>query len=240
MPGIQGKPVPPKMKAFIIEAARDNPTRTNADIGKMVEESFGGAPDLSTIAKFRREAGIPSSRKAASQVLTTPPLTSEKKDYVQKLLEKFTLPHPDQLRLTDVIIGVGEGTIGPQSKKVYIRLDGLKLTECWLSAVEVESLMNALTKMQDLQPMFSSVHEQGIKIVGDILGHNQGIDFGNGESSFGELLQLLESNKPESLGPFEQHAYRLWNRYTTFGKELSEFRRIFEETQSRPRPVLPS
>ncbi len=240
MQGIQGKPVPPKVKAFIIEAARDNPTRTNADIGKMVEESFGWSPDLSTIAKFRREAGIPSSRTARKLAPTTPPLTGDQQAYVKKLLDKFTIPHPDQLRLTDVIIGVGEGTIGPQSKKVYIRLDGLKLTECWLSAVEVKSLMNALTKVPELHVMFSAVLEQGIDIVGDILGHNQGIDFGNGESSFGELLQLLESNKPESLGPFEQHAYRLWNRYTTFGKELSEFRRIFEESQSRPRPVLSS
>ncbi|MBT3555640.1 MAG: hypothetical protein HN926_02480 [Chloroflexi bacterium] len=73
--------------------------------------------------------------------------------------------------------------------------------------------------------MFSSVHEQGIKIVDDILWHNQGIDFGG-------LIQLLENTKPESLELFEQGAFELWNRYKSFGKELSKFKRRFEESQS--------
>ncbi len=93
-------------------------------------------------------------------------------------------------------------------------------------------MISALTKLPDLQAMFSSVHEQGIKIVDEILGYNQVIDFGNSEISFGGLIQLLENTKPESLQLFEQGALELWNRYTAFGKELAKFRRRFEESQS--------
>ncbi|MBN4064603.1 hypothetical protein JYU04_02590 [Dehalococcoides mccartyi] len=232
MSGKQGKPVPPHIKQFILDTAEADPTLTNSDVKRVTEEKFNRPVDSSTVAKFRREAGIPSSRKAASQVPTSPLLTNDRQISVQKLLNKLVQPHPDQLRLTNVIIGVGEGAIGPQGKKVHIRLDGLKLTECWLSAVEVKYLVTALTKIPDLQAMFLSVLEQGIEIVNDILGYNQGIDFGNGESSFSELLQLLENNKPENLGPFERNASRLWNRYTSFGKELADFRRRFEESQS--------
>jgi hypothetical protein len=92
--------------------------------------------------------------------------------------------------------------------------------------------MSALTKLPDIQLMFPSVHEQDIKIVDDILGHNQVIDFGNSEISFGGLIQLLENTKPESLQLFEQGAFELWERYKSFGKELVKFRRRFEESQS--------
>jgi hypothetical protein len=101
-----------------------------------------------------------------------------------------------------------------------------------LTELEIKYLMSALANMPDIQPVFSSVHEQGIKIVSDMLGYNQGIDIGNGESSFGELLQLLETSKSECLGPFEQDAFELWNRYKSFGIELAELKRRFEEAQS--------
>jgi hypothetical protein len=164
MPGIQGKPVPPKMKAFIIEAARDNPTRTNADIGKMVEESFGWYPDLSNIAKFRRDAGIPSSRKAASQVPTSPLLTSEKKDYVQKLLGKLVLPHPDTLKASEVVRARGNGMIGSLDEKFRVWFDGKKLMECWLPETGFKTLDSVTTGMKDV-PNLRLFYEDGIKIV---------------------------------------------------------------------------
>lgn len=77
-----------------------------------------------------------------------------------------------------------------------------KLVECWLTELEIKSLMSALAKMPDVQAMFSSVHEQGIKIIDDILGHNQMIHFGTDDISFAGLLWLFGSKKPKSLEPF--------------------------------------
>lgn len=231
MPGVQGKPIPARMKTFILEAARDDPSRTNSDIKKLTEETFEWSPDASTISKFRREAGIPSSRNAAGEVSTIASLPSDQQNYAQKLLYKLVLPHPDHLRLTEMIIGVGGGSIGPPDKQIHIRLNRLELAECWLSAMELKWLMNALAKVPDLQARFLSLFEQGLDIVNDILGHNRAIALGNGESSFGEMLQLLDGTTTDSPGQFEQAAYQLWNQYTAFGKELAEFKRRFEESQ---------
>ena len=85
--------------------------------------------------------------------------------------------------------------------------------------------------MPGLQAMFSSVHEQGIRIIDDILGYNTRIEFGTGDISFDELKYRLEVKKPERLDPLERDTFDLWNRYTSFGKTLANFKRKFEDSQ---------
>lgn len=131
-----------------------------------------------------------------------------------------------------MIIAIGEGNIGPTSKHIYIRLVDKKSVECWLTELEVNSVVKSLAKLPDLQTKFSAIHKKGIKIVDDILGHNQGIVFGTGDTTFSDLLELKENKKPECLSKVDQVALQLWNRYTEFGKTLAEFRRKFNESQS--------
>ena len=146
-------------------------------------------------------------------------------------MDKFHLPPLDRLRLTDMISAIGEGKIGRAPQQIYIRLVDKKLVECWLTEVEVKSLTGALSKMPSLRAAFSSVHEQGIRIIDDILGYNTRIELGTGDISFNQLKELLESTKPESLNPYDRATFELRNRYISFGKTLANFKRKFEKSQ---------
>ena len=234
MTGKRGKPTPAYVIDFIVQAVSENDRRTNAEIRDMLTDEFGWSPDISTISRYRKHEKLPSSREANQEAKKRRSfqLTQGQRDRVLELMGKFHLPPPDRLRLTDMIGAVGEGMIGPLKQQIFIRRVDKKLVECWLSEVEVRSLMKALTKMPDLQEMFSSVHEQGVKIIDDILGHNGRIKLGSGDYSFERLCQLLESEKPENLNPFDRNTFELRNRYISFGKALANFRRSFEESQA--------
>ena len=234
MTGTKGKATPANVVNFITRAAAEDSARTSAVIKVMVTDEFGWSPDISTISRDRKKAGIPSSRttEAIAMAKRSVQLTLGQRDQVLKLMDKFHLPLPDNLRLTAVIGDVGEGKIGPTSEQIYIRRIDKKLIQCWLTELEVKSVMSALAKMPDLRAMFSSVHERGIRIVDDILKHNHGVENGTGDISFAWLRELLMNKKSKELAFFEADASDLWDRYTAFGTEFASFRRKFEESQS--------
>lgn len=228
MPAARGKPVPKAVKAFILSAATKDPTRTNADIVRMVRKKFGDSPDQTSVRRFRVAAGIPSSREASAMPVRSTGLTWEEKRYVHELLEKIQLPHPSNLHLNDVIIAVGEGIVGSRSKRVHIRLAGMKLTECWLTEKEAGALTNMLKKT-NLDVDFGKLHKQGITIVGHILSHNQLVAFGSGEPTFAEVIQLVETVKPSKVGAVNEPVLKMWKRYTLFGRKLAAFKRATKE-----------
>ena len=233
MTGKQGKPTPEPVIDFIVQAVTDCPSRTNATIKVMLTKEFRWAPTISTISRYRVDKELPSSRKANKEAKAkrSTQLTQKQRDHVIKLMDKFHLPSPDRLRPTDMISAVGEGKIGPEKELIYIRRIDKKLVECWLSGVEVKSLTGALSKMPGLQAQFSSVHEQGIRIIDDILGYNYRIKIGSGDNSFKRLEELLQGTKPESLNPYDRATFELWNRYISFGKTLANLKREFEKSR---------
>ncbi|MBN4064105.1 hypothetical protein JYU04_00035 [Dehalococcoides mccartyi] len=231
MAGKRGKMMSTKMKEFIVISVEDDGERTNAVIKKLMDDEFGYSPDISTISRYRSHKGLIPSHTAKADAARSVQLTQGQRDHVLRLMDKFHLPLPDGLRLTDMISAVGEGKIGAKNEKIYIRRVDKKLVECWLTEVEVKSLTGALSKMPGLQAKFSSVHEQGIRIIDDILGYNTRIELGTGDISFDELKYRLEVKKPERLDPLERNTFELRNRYISFGKTMANFKRKFEKSQ---------
>jgi hypothetical protein len=224
MSGKQGKPVPLRVKQFIIDTARDDPSRTNSDIEGMTTKKFKWSPREQRIGYFRKEAGIPSSREAKALLLSSPPLTSEQKAYIQKLLDKLVLPDPDTLKASEVVRDRGSGMIGSRDERIHVRFDDNNLTEYWLSETELETLNSVATGMKDV-PNLRLIYEEGIKIIGDILSHNWRIELGSGDPTFRDVLQLLETRDPDRLPAPSKLVDELWNRYAAFGKELDMFKK---------------
>ena len=120
----------------------------------------------------------------------------------------------------EVVNAIGEGEVGPPNQRIHIRFDGKSLAECWLSENEMSALV-ALFEDLKSRNEFVSLMKRGTRIVSDILGHNRSIDLGGGDTTFSELIQLLETVESEKLGVIDRPAWELRDRYTTFGKDLS-------------------
>ena len=228
MTGVQGKSPSAAVKNFLIKVASDDPTRTNAEIRAIALQRFKWSPDITTIGRYRNRAGIPSSRTAKAATTLQPGLTRDERNYAVGLLDKIHIPHPDRLRLTDVVVAVGEGEVGPSNQRIHVRFDGKSLVECWLSEKEMSALV---TLFKDLKSRneFVSLMKRGKRIVSDTLRHNQSIDLGSGGTTFSELIQLLDSVKPEKLGAIDRPAWEIWDQYKTFGRDLVNFRREIED-----------
>ena len=228
MTGVQGKSPSPDVKKFLIKAASDDPTRTNAEIREMAGRKFKWSPDITTIGRYRKQAGIPSSRTAKAATKLQPGLTRDERNYAVGLLDRIHTPDPNHLRLTDIVVAVGEGEVGPPNQRIHVRFNGKSLVECWLSEKEMTAL---LTLFKDLKSRnkFVSLMKRGTRIFNDTLRHNQSIDLGSGGTAFSELSQLLESVKPEKLGEVDRPAWEIWDQYKTFGKDLVNFKREIED-----------
>jgi len=223
MPGVRGKPVLPDVRAFIVSAARKDPTSTNSDLVRLVEKEFGDAPDLSTVGRIRKNAGITNSREAAATAAARIGISQEQRDYVLELLEKIKLPHPDDLTFDALIVETGVGTIGSHGAKIFVRLDGVQLLECWLTARELKFLsgVGAVTgKSGELMALL----ERGKSLVREVVGHNMRVDQGTGEPTFFEVTQEVEREKLERLTFDAKQVWDLWSRYSSFGRDLENFK----------------
>ena len=223
MPGKQGRRVTPDVRRFIVETARNDPTLSNADVVKKTELMFGSSPDLSTVQRFRDDANIQSSRKAASQVASSLKMGSEQKEFLQKLLDKLVLLPPNMLRMNELVREQRVGKVGPLGAMIHVRFDALKLIECWITIKESKILESVVVEMEDV-PDFKLLYKNGIGIVGEVLSHNLRIELGSGDPTFSEVNQLLETKDPEQLPAASKEVHELWNRYSAFGNQLSSFK----------------
>ena len=228
MPGVRGKPVLPHVRAFIVSTARKDPTSTNSDLVRLVEKEFGDAPDLSTVGRIRKNAGITNSREAAATAAARIGISQEQRDYVLELLEKIKLPHPDDLIFDALIVEAGVGTIGSRGAKIFVRLDGVQLLECWLTARELKFLsgVGAVTgKSGELMALL----ERGKSLVREVVGHNMRVDQGTGEPTFFEVTQEIDMGRHELLAFDAKQVWDLWHRYSSFGRDLENFKRTLAE-----------
>ena len=217
MSGVRGRRTPEDQENFIIALAREDPSRTNVEIRSSTIGKFGDAPDSSTIGRIRDRNKIPSSREARTNRPSL--LTSNQEAYVRSVLNKMIIPDPDSLRLTNVIIATDVGSIGPTNMQIHVRFSGRQLSECWLSAKELNDIQS-IDLSSDLLEEFVPLHNRGMRIVSEIVNYNQQVDLGSGDPTFSEVVQMLETSKPNQLGNSAKLVWKLWLRCATFGREL--------------------
>ena len=235
MRGGQGKRIPSAMRTLTLKTAAEDPTRTNAEIVRLIQKRFGYGPDQTWVQRTRKEAKIPSSREAKKHTAIGVTLTTDQKKHASELLSKIVLPHPDQLRQSDVVHETGIGNVGPRGKEVHVKMNKTLLTECWLTEREINTLLDHVLE-PEAQKEFRALIERGIGIVGTILRHNRAVDFGSGESTFLEVSRLLETSKPNQLNMQARRVSDLWDLYTSVARDLEEFKQTTSETLS-PFPI---
>jgi len=219
----QGKPPPAHVKNFLVKEAAKNPMRTNAVLSEMALEEFGETVDISTVSRYRREKGIPSSR-TAYQAATSIVLASKRDtDLFLRLIEKINLPAPGMIFIGETVWSTGVGSIGSSQDPVWVRHDKGKLVDCWLTSGERHRLRDLLN-IRSLQSQLAEILDHGKATVQRIASHNAGIVYGDGPIPISEAVELSKMKNPNKFTGVDRDAYELWEEYLKLAKLIENFK----------------
>lgn len=233
MIGNRGKRPKQTQIDYIVDLMRRSPTLTDREVSEEAENRFGRRLDPVTIGRYRRKAGILSSREARAAVETSIVLSPDQLVHIRGLIEKIVVPPPDAIRLSDSMWEVGIGRIGAGRTKMWIEHVRGKLIRCWLTAKEESWLQQALAT-DSLRESFIELMVQGRATIQKIIRHNSAIDLGQGAIPISEVLELSRIRDPKTFSALDKPPYELWVEHVALLKAIELFRLDVEEHFTPP------